>query len=257
VTMIDRNSVDFDSQIPLYMQLFNVISGIIDSGELEAGDLLPSEAELMESLKISRSTVRIALKKLEDEDRIIRRRGRGTFVKEKKVHRRLDNLYSFTKDMLEQNIQPKSKVLSFDIINATEGLCMKYGFVLDERLYSFERIRIGGNKPMLIEKTIVPTKFCKDLSADVLANNSLYTLLEKSEMLIMEKAIESYEPILMTSEQMELLEIIGNKCAFSISRTSFTDKGDVFEVTHSIMPGDRSNFEITLFSNSMEIKRSY
>jgi len=255
--MINNLYIDFDSKIPLYMQLFTQISDKITSGELLAGDLLPSEAELMADLNISRSTIRIALKKLEDDDKILRRRGRGTFVKEKKVQRRLDNLYSFTKDMLSQNIQPRSKVLEFTRINATDNFCFRYGFNTGEDLFSFKRIRIGGNKPMLIENTIVPVRFCPDLSRQLLEDSSLYAMLEESKTLIMEKAIESFEPILMTGEEMELLGIKGNKCAFSISRTSFTDTGSVFEVTRSIMPGDRSRFEITLFSDSMEIKRSF
>jgi len=54
----------------------------IDDSVLIPGALLPSENILAIKYNISRSSVRLALKELEDEDRILKKPGKGTFVRD-------------------------------------------------------------------------------------------------------------------------------------------------------------------------------
>lgn len=65
---------------PLYIQIKNTIKGKIVSGELKAGDLVPSEAELMNDFKVSQITAKNALSSLVDEGIIYRIQGKGSFV---------------------------------------------------------------------------------------------------------------------------------------------------------------------------------
>ncbi len=53
----------------------------ITSGELSSGDRLPSERDLVDQLKASRSTVRLVLVKLTAEGLIEPQQGRGYFVR--------------------------------------------------------------------------------------------------------------------------------------------------------------------------------
>ncbi len=54
--MIDRNT-----PIPLYYQLMQEIKHSIDSGDLNPGDSIPTEMELMSTYNLSRATVRQAV----------------------------------------------------------------------------------------------------------------------------------------------------------------------------------------------------
>lgn len=60
----------------LYLELANALR----EGTYLAGDALPSEPDLMRRFLLSRSTVRRALKRLEQEGRIVRRHGSGTYA---------------------------------------------------------------------------------------------------------------------------------------------------------------------------------
>jgi GntR family transcriptional repressor for pyruvate dehydrogenase complex len=53
---------------------------LIEAGKLKAGDRLPSERELAETFRVSRSSVREAIKTLENEGLVISRPGSGTFI---------------------------------------------------------------------------------------------------------------------------------------------------------------------------------
>jgi GntR family transcriptional regulator len=74
--------IDRDSPVPFYFQLSELLEHEIVSGRLQAGRRLPSEVELCEHFAVSRTTVRQALGRLEQEGLVSRRKGQGTFVQE-------------------------------------------------------------------------------------------------------------------------------------------------------------------------------
>jgi GntR family transcriptional repressor for pyruvate dehydrogenase complex len=53
---------------------------LIEAGKLRAGDRLPSERELAETFRVSRSSVREAIRLLEREGFVVSRPGSGTFI---------------------------------------------------------------------------------------------------------------------------------------------------------------------------------
>lgn len=65
----------------LQEQLRADLSRKIEDGIYKPGDRLPSESELVEAYGVSRVTVRAALGMLVDEGVLVKRRGKGTFVR--------------------------------------------------------------------------------------------------------------------------------------------------------------------------------
>ena len=68
-----------DQPTPLYHQLEIALRRSIEAGDFPDGRL-PTEAELGRQYHVSRLTVRSALRRLEEDGLIERRRARGTFV---------------------------------------------------------------------------------------------------------------------------------------------------------------------------------
>jgi GntR family transcriptional regulator, transcriptional repressor for pyruvate dehydrogenase complex len=64
----------------LYEKIVDQIENRILSGELKLGEHLPSERELAEQFRVSRTAVREAVKTLSEKGLVQVRRGRGTFV---------------------------------------------------------------------------------------------------------------------------------------------------------------------------------
>ena len=75
-----RIRLDHDSYISLHVQLHNQLRRLIVSGRWTIGERIPTETQLSRHLDISRTTVRIALQRIEIEGLIKRAAGRGTFV---------------------------------------------------------------------------------------------------------------------------------------------------------------------------------
>ena len=77
---LDKIRLDHNSYISLHVQLHNQLRRLIVSGRWQFGERIPTEMQLARHLDISRTTVRIALQRLEVEGLIKRTAGRGTFV---------------------------------------------------------------------------------------------------------------------------------------------------------------------------------
>ena len=75
-----------DAGITRYLQLYSILSQSLADGEFKTARALPSEPDLVARYRVSRTTVRRALLLLEQEGRILRRRGSGTYAKTSRVH---------------------------------------------------------------------------------------------------------------------------------------------------------------------------
>lgn len=67
---------------PRYLQILDQLRDEIRCGHYQAGDKLPTEAELMKQFEVSRTTVSRAMRDLESEGMLTRRQGSGTYVRE-------------------------------------------------------------------------------------------------------------------------------------------------------------------------------
>ena len=67
-------------KIRIHEEVFSQIRELIGEGRFKAGDQLPSERELAETFKVSRTSVREALRALETQGLIVSRTGAGNFV---------------------------------------------------------------------------------------------------------------------------------------------------------------------------------
>lgn len=76
--------IDQNSGIPTWIQVKNRLSYLIGSGAYLEGDQLPTVRSLAIDLDISYNTVNRAYQDLEREGYISTRRGRGTFVAQRK-----------------------------------------------------------------------------------------------------------------------------------------------------------------------------
>ena len=77
---LPSNTIDRDSPVPFYFQLSELLEQEIVSGRWEPGTRIPSENELCARYGLSRTTIRQALARLEQEGLVSREKGRGTFV---------------------------------------------------------------------------------------------------------------------------------------------------------------------------------
>lgn len=80
-TRTSKHTPPSSSSQALYVQIEQSLRRSIEGGALRAGDAVPTEADLCRQFRVSRSTVRQALSRLERDGLVTRIRGKGTFVR--------------------------------------------------------------------------------------------------------------------------------------------------------------------------------
>jgi len=68
------------SGVPFYRQILDQIAGLVRTGQLPAGEQLPSFRDLASDLTVSLITVRRAYAELQTAGLVVRKQGQGTFV---------------------------------------------------------------------------------------------------------------------------------------------------------------------------------
>jgi GntR family transcriptional regulator len=73
-------SIEFDNNLPIYLQIMNHIKRQIVSGLLQPGGKIPSVRELAADLQINPNTIQRTFQELEREEVVETKRGLGRYV---------------------------------------------------------------------------------------------------------------------------------------------------------------------------------
>lgn len=228
-----------NTPIPLYYQLKQWIIEQIERGDLKSGDVIPSERELSEEFEISRMTVRQALTELVNEGKLIRERGKGTFVAEPKISQDLFRLTSFSEDMVSRGMTPGASVVDVTVSNATPVLQKHFNIEAADKVFIIKRLRIADDKPMALETAHFPLSKFPGLDEQDLNNMSIYRLIETHYKVVISNAHQSIEVGMANDHEAKLLDIRPNSPILRIERVTYDTHRQPIEYVTSVYRGDR------------------
>lgn len=237
IDMTDR--VSRQSKSPLYEQIYQLLRNKIFDGQLRPGDLLPSEAELVEQYQVSRATVRQALDELVSDGLIQRKQGRGTFVSPPKVEQGLVRIVSFTEDMRRRGLEPGTKLRSAGLIPATDILARHLEIPVDEPLAKIERLRLADGEPVSIEISYLVHRYCPGILEQDYTSQSLRKMLEDQYGVRISSARQSIRAISATNDMAKALSVENNVALLYIERISYTEYDVPIEYLRLFHRGDR------------------
>ena len=148
-------TLDRDSQVPLYQQIAKPIETAILSGALPAGAMIEDEVSMASRLDVARPTARRALQELASRGLLTRRRGVGTRVTPPHVHRPM-KLSSLNDDLAEAGFTPSTRVLSYEVREASSEEAEKLGIPQGEALLSVRRLRYADDHPLALLTNLIP-----------------------------------------------------------------------------------------------------
>jgi GntR family transcriptional regulator len=239
-----------NKRIPLYYQLENLLREKIVSGELEPGDKLPTELELIEQYGVSRITVRQALQALADEGLIERKQGRGTVVTARKTKRRkfsgIIHLTGSLDELIEMGMETPVRVLEMNKVAAdaheAELLRIKPGTTI----YRLKRLRIYEGKPFGLIINYLPEEIGSALTVVELSSGALLHTMETKLGYRLEKAIQEIRAELADPYIAQVLDVRVGTALLSIERTVYTDEDQPVEYVHSLYRSDLYGYSVLL-----------
>jgi GntR family transcriptional regulator len=243
--------LDTKTFVPLYYQLKLHIEGQIRSGVWKPGDQVPSEFELGEKFRVSRTTVRQALGELVNQGLLTRIQGKGTFVAQPRIRQYLTRLTGFTEDTKTRHMKPASQLLRQGIEPPSTRVASALGISEGTPVIVLERLRLADDLPMAVEISHLRQDLCPSFNTDDLAGGSLYTYLTEKFNIIPTTAHQDMEAIACPQPQARLLDISKGDPVLHIYRTTFDQTQLPFEQVESFYRGDRYVFQAELTNDKL------
>ncbi len=204
--------MSISSKKPLYYQLKQTLLKWIEGGDYPPGSILPSEKQLQDSFGISRTTVRMALKELEQEGFLVRSPGKGTFVASMKIESGPRRILSFTQEMLNMGLQVSNQVVSLEKELPVIRTANKLQIPQDQPVWRLERIRMADSVPIATEVNYIPAALVPNMEAQLAQNQSFYSCLEEEYGIIIVYARERVECRLANMRESRHLGIPKGLC---------------------------------------------
>ncbi|MET3193548.1 GntR family transcriptional regulator [Bacillus sp. OAE603] len=237
--------VEKDSRLPLYYQLMDILLEKIESGELVENDQLPSERELCDSYRVSRTTVRQTMQELEKQGFIYKVHGKGTYVSPRTHNQSLVKFYSFTEEMKKVGKLPTTQVVSFEKVFCDIKIAKVMDLPVEEEVFKIVRLRLADQDPMLYETSYVPVKDFKNLSSQELEMTPMYEIFRSQYNVKISRALESFMAVSANNVESDMLNINEGAPCLMLKRITY-DQSKVIEYTISIARGDKFTYTVEL-----------
>lgn len=237
-----RVVVDRTSPVPLYHQLAEQLGAAIGSGELQPGDPFENELALAERLGVSRPTVRQAIQELVAQGLLLRRRGLGTTVANRRVHRRAE-LTSLWDDLAATGASPSTTVLAHEHVSDA-AVCAALDLPDDTVLLSVRRLRLAGDQPIALLHNWLPPSHA-DVTREELEAEGLYAVLRRRGVrpVVARQTLAARMP---TAAERRLLGIKAGEPLLTMTRTAFDALGRPVELGDHAYPASRYSVEVML-----------
>lgn len=161
-----------------YQQIADHLQNDIKTGEFSPGDKLPSEKRLGDYFKVSRITIRQALKRLENDGLIFKKQGLGAFVSENKPESNLVRLTDFSEDMRRAGFESSSKLILFKKVPPEIAVNTILEIPPTSPLIKIDRVRMANKVPIAVDITWLPASYGQLLLDQDLSNKTIYEILE-------------------------------------------------------------------------------
>ncbi|GAY79090.1 histidine utilization repressor [Sporolactobacillus inulinus] len=222
-----------DNLFPLYMQVKRKIIEAINDSTYSEGTRLPSETELLDTYNVSRVTIRRALQELVREGYLIRKQGKGTFIKHKKITRSLLSADGYTEYMKKTGEKPERKIIEKSIKVCSPLISKRLSISPQSKILELFRVMYIKDVPLGYEVTSYPVLYFDGLENDINDRVSTHELLKKKYGTVLEKSQKMLNVILASETMAGYLKCHVSDPVYQLEKTAFNQYG--LPVYHSMM----------------------
>jgi DNA-binding GntR family transcriptional regulator len=227
--------------MPLWALVATRLQERIESGRIPLGARIENEVSLAERLGISRPTMRRAMQHLVDRGMLVRKPGAGTQVVLPEVRRPVE-LTSLHDDLVKSGREPRTEVLSFEVVPATDSLAIALRIPPRSEVTSVQRLRYAAGEPLALMHNLVPVQVARLSRAD-LERQGLYACLRAAGDAQPSTATEVIGARVATPGECSVLGIKRGSAVLTMTRTAWSADGRGVEYGSHIYRADRYAFE--------------
>lgn len=243
---------------PKYIVISKEVIQKIEAGELQPGDKIPSENELIKNYNISNTTARKCLLELEHKGWATRIKGKGTFVlnrsEDKYLTRVLGSFHaireSFNDNLLKEGLTPKNIILEKTIIeNGISSNINNRHFIIEGPVLKLHRLRYGNELLLKDETRFISLSLCPKinlLDMDI----PLLKIYETNYNLQLENVERSLSTTVVNPrDATNYFENDKPIASFMLDGAVICNNSKVVEIEKSVYRGDKYKFSISAKPN--------
>lgn len=233
--------LDRQSTRPLFAQVMQSLRAAIDSGEFQPGGRIPTEPELATMYGVSRITIRRAIEELCEHGLLVKRQGKGTFVSQHKIAKKIEHISSFSESCRASGMTPSAKVLARTLLEDPPSAFTPPTELTDTQVLNIQRLHYADGVPIMIEDNYYPYSRLAFLEEAPL-EGSLFEVLAEHGVRIGGSRNSYIDALAATSSQAELLQVLVGDPLFFFYREMLDDVGQLIYVGRQHITAARYRF---------------
>ncbi|MFI8264479.1 GntR family transcriptional regulator [Streptomyces sp. NPDC085665] len=242
--------------VPRYVQIADEIVQQIRAGVLGAGDMVPSESELVDRYGVSGGTIRKAMVEVRASGLVETRHGKGSIVKARppvrhrssdrfrRTHRQ-EGRAAYLAESAQSGAEAKVSVLFIGPMEAPEDVAGRLGVEAGTQVLARRRLYFRNGTPVETASSYLPWDVVKDipeLFAENPGGGGIYARLEEHGHVFAE-FVETLQARPASKAETSELALSPGAPVVHLVRDAVTEEGRVVEVCDTLMAADQFVFE--------------
>lgn len=232
-----------------YREIADDLREQVSGGELSAGGLLPSEADLSAAYGASRVTVRRALEWLRAEGLLDARQGYGWFVAADPLRQSLGRLGTIEGQLAASGVQAERRILDFAFVAPPTEVASVLG---PGKVLVVRRLNLADGQPFARVTVWCPEALAAELSRAEVERSPFYELLTVE----LGGATQTIGAAAASPDDAAVLAVPEGAPVLRCWRVTSAATGEPVLVSEHVFPGHRTEFVVELPSNERSIAPS-
>ena len=233
---------------PLYQQIKGLMERALEAGEWGPGAAIPAEVALAARFGVSQGTVRKAIGALANENLLVRKQGKGTFVTTHTEERASNFRFLRVRRNDEQAEYPVNRLVDLRRAKAGAEIARRLGIHVGDGVFVLRRVLDLAGHPAVLDDITLPAALFAGLTRARYAAypGSTYGFFEQMFGVRMLRAEERLTAVAADADTAGLLDVAPGTPLLAVDRVSFTYGDRPVEVRRGLCATRHAHYWNTL-----------
>lgn len=240
-----------DGTRPLYKEVKLAITRMLSSGDIRAGEAIPTEKQLCAHFGVSIGTIRRAIDELVAEHVLIRQQGRGTFLAPYSPERMLNYFFHIVRHDGYREV-PIVQTLSFEEMDADAATAEALAVERGTRLFRAVNLMLMRGEPIVLDEVRIAKVMFPGLTEAVFVSrdSTIYGLYQSQFGINIIRTLDSLRAVPADPATAKRLGVALSTPLLEIVRVALTFEDKPVEWRRTLLHTDNYEYRNVLNADS-------